>query len=72
MKDGNLKQCKKTLHGLKGTVASLFIQYGLEDIICLEEDFDNIPTQEIFERIHTIQEKLNVVTEYISKTYTNN
>ncbi len=64
-------ECKKTLHGLKGTAASLYIQYGLEDIIILENEIEQLPNDTILQRIRLIEKKLSEVAEYIKKTYEN-
>lgn len=69
--ENDIMECKKTLHGLKGTAASLYIQYGLEDIINLESEIEQISADTILHRIELIETKLNEVADYINKTYEN-
>ncbi len=68
-KNNDIIECRKILHGLKGTAASLYIQYGLEDIIKLESQIEHLPKDTILKKINLIEEKLNEVADYIDKTY---
>ena len=62
-------ECKKILHGLKGTAVSLYIQYGLDDIIALESQMEQLSTNSILNKIGLIEEKLHEVATYIDKKY---